>query len=145
MMVSWQLTDTYAALTLNSLISVGATFMFRQFMKSIPRELSEAAEIDGCGRMAYFFKILIPLCKTIIVTFSLKAFVGIYNSYLWPFLVTTRDNMRPITTGITLISTKAHDGLTLAAASLTAIIPMIIYGLGMEQIVAGMTAGAVKN
>lgn len=145
MMVGWHLVDTYAALTLNSLISVGAVFMFRQYMKSIPKELSEAASIDGCGRMTYFFRILVPLCKTMIVTFSLRAFVGIYNSYMWPFLVTTKDSMRTITTGVALISTKSHDGLTLAAASITAIIPMIVYAFGMDQIVAGMTAGAVKN
>lgn len=145
MISGWKLIDTYAALTITSLTNVGAVFMFRQYMKSLPKELWEAASMDGCGYMTYFNYILVPLCKTMVVTFSLRTFVTIYNSYFWPFLVTTKDSMRTVTTGVALISSTSHSGLTLAAAITTSVIPLIVYAFGMDKIVEGMTAGAVKS
>lgn len=145
MIVKWGLIDTYAGLTINGLISVGAVFMFRQYMQTIPKELWEAASIDGCGATTYFIQILVPLCKTMIVTYSLRAFVTIYNSYMWPYLVTTKDAMRTVQTGVAQISMNNHGGITLAAATITSVIPLLIYFFGMDQIVEGMTAGAVKS
>ncbi|MBQ8802208.1 MAG: carbohydrate ABC transporter permease [Tyzzerella sp.] len=145
MIVKWRLIDTYAGLTLPSLVGVSAVFLFRQYMQTVPKELREAALIDGCGDIKYFIQILTPLCKTMIVTFSLRAFVNIYNSYMWPYLVTTKDALRTVQTGVAQISMNNHGGITLAAATITSIIPLVVYFFGMDQIVEGMTAGAVKS
>ena len=145
MIMQWGLIDTYAGLTITGLTSVGAVFLFRQYMQTIPKELWEAASIDGCGHMRYFGSILVPLCKTMIVTFSLRAFVTIYNNYMWPYLVTTKDSMRTVQTGVAMISMNNHAGITLAAATITSLIPLVVYFFGMDQIVEGMTAGAVKS
>lgn len=145
MILKWNMIDTYAGLTITGLTDVGAVFLFRQTMQSTPKELREAATIDGCGDMRYFFSILVPICKTMVVTFALRAFVNVYNSYMWPLLVTTRDEMRTVQTGVASIAWSSHDGLTLAAATITSIIPLLIYFFGMDEIVEGMTAGAVKS
>ena len=145
MIMNWGLIDTYAGLTITGLTDVAAVFLFRQNMKAVPYELREASMLDGCGEMRYLFSILIPLCKPIIAAYSLRAFIFIYNNYMWPLLVTTQDKMRTIQTGVAQLSWSSHSGLVLAAAMLTSIIPLIVYFFGMDKIVEGMTAGAVKS
>lgn len=145
MIMGWGLIDTYAGLTIAGLTDVSAVFLFRQNMKAVPHELREASMLDGCGEMRYLFSILLPICKPIIAAYSLRAFIFIYNNYMWPLLVTTTDNMRTIQTGVAQLSWSSHSGLVLAAAMITSIIPLVVYFFGMDKIVEGMTAGAVKN
>lgn len=145
MIMSWRLIDTYAGLSITGLVDVAAVFMFKQNMQSVPKALHEAAIIDGCGPIKYFFHILIPVCKTIIVAYGLRCFVNVFNSYMWPLLVTTKDEMRTIQTGVAQLSWSSHPGLVFAAAIISSIIPLVIYFFGMDFIVEGMTAGAIKN
>ena len=145
MIMNWGLIDTYAGLTITGLVDVAAVFMFKQNMQSVPRELREASTIDGCGPMKYFFHILVPVCKTITVAYGMRCFVNVYNSYMWPLLVTTKDEMRTIQTGVAQLSWSSHGGLVLAAAMISSLIPLVIYFFGMDSIVEGMTAGAVKS
>lgn len=145
MVMRWGLIDTFAGLTIVHLVDVSAVFMFRQNMLSIPKSLWEAANIDGCGHMKYFFRILIPLNKTIIVAYGLRAFIATYNNFMWPLLVTTKDAMRTIQTGVAQLSWSSHSGLVLASAIIASIIPLTVFFFGMDSIVEGMTAGAVKS
>lgn len=145
MIMGWGLIDTYAGLTIAGLTDVSAVFLFRQNMQTIPKEMREAATMDGCGRTRYLFMILIPMCKSIMSAYALRCFINIYNNYMWPLLVTTKDDMRTIQTGVAQLSWSSHNGLVLAAAMITSIIPLIVYFFGMDKIVEGMTAGAVKS
>lgn len=145
MVAGWNMVDTYAGLTIVGLISVGAVFLFRQSMLSVPISLWEAAKMDGCGEMRFFAQILVPLCKSIIVAQTLLAVIGCYNDYLWPMLVTTKDTMRTIQTGIVYLTGVAHPGRTMAAVLIVLIIPIIMFIFGIDRIMEGVTAGAVKN
>lgn len=145
MVAGWHLIDTYAGLTIVGLVSVGAVFLFRQAMLSIPISLWEAAKIDGCGEMRYFVRILVPLCKSIVVAQTLLALIGCYNDYLWPMLVTTKDTMRTIQTGIVYLTGVAHPGRTMAAVLIVLVIPIIMFIFGVDRIMEGVTAGAVKD
>ena len=147
MMQQWRLIDTYAGLTVVGLTDITAVFLFRQNMKAVPYELREASMLDGCGELRYLFSILVPLCKPIIAAYALRAFIFIYNNFMWPFLVTTTDSMRTIQTGVAQLSwgESGNSGIVLAAAMITSIIPLIVYFFGMDKIVEGMTAGAVKS
>ena len=145
MIMNWGMIDSYAGLTITSLTNVGAMFMFRQAMRGLPRALWEAAILDGCGKMQYFFTILVPLCRTVIVTFAMNSFIAIYNNYMWPMLVTTRDSMRTIQTGVVELTRSSHSGIVMAAAFVVSVIPVVVYLCGMDMIVEGITAGAVKD
>lgn len=145
MVVKWGFIDTYMGLAVNGLVSAGATFMFRQAMLSSPRSLWEAARIDGCGRIRYFTRILIPICKSIITAQVLLAVIGTYNDYLWPMLVTTRDSIRTVQTGVAYLTGVANQGYTMAAVLLVLLIPVLLFIFGIDRIVEGVTAGAVKN
>lgn len=145
MMVNWGLINTYASLTITHLVSVAATFMFRQNMLSLPRSLWEAARMDGCGYMKYFGKIMVPLCKPLIVARVMESFIAMYNSHLWPQLVINKNSMRTVQVGVASIVGAEHYGIVLSATTLVLIIPVAIFIFGMDHITEGMTAGAVKN
>lgn len=141
------LIDTYAGLTITGLVDIGCIFLLRQQMMTIPKALREAARLDGCGDIRFYFRIAMPLSKSIIVAQVLSSFITIYNSYLWPRLVTSTDEMRTVQTGIANLirDTGRNTGSVLAGAILSMIIPVIIYVFGIKRIVEGMTAGAVKS
>ena len=92
--------DTYAGLTLPLIASATATFLFRQFFLTVPEELAEAARIDGAGPMRFFFDILLPLSRTSIAALFVIMFIYGWNQYLWPLLVTTREDMYTVVIGI---------------------------------------------
>jgi len=92
--------DTYAGLTLPLIASATATFLFRQFFLTVPEELAEAARIDGAGPMRFFIDILLPLSRTSIAALFVIMFIYGWNQYLWPLLVTTREDMYTVVIGI---------------------------------------------
>lgn len=145
MIVKWDLIDTYASLTITHLVAVGAIFMFRQNMLSIPKSLWEAARMDGCGHMKYFSSILVPLCKPLIAARIIESFIYTYNSHLWPTLVITSNEMKTVQVGIAGITGAEHYGIVLAATTIVLIIPVLIFVLGMDKITEGLTTGAVKS
>lgn len=139
------LVNTYAGITITSLVSVSGIFMLRQNMLAMPKELWEAARMDGCGYMQYFYKVVLPLCKSILAALTISSFVTIYNSYFWPLLVTNIDEMRTIQTGLASFIMVNQYGWILAATCLAMIIPVFLFIFGLDKIVEGMTAGAVKS
>ncbi len=141
-----ELTDTYLGMTITSLVSISGMFMLRQHMMTLPTSLWESAKIDGCAELKYFYKIVLPLSKGIIAAQVLNSFIGIYNQYLWPLLVTSSEKMQTIQTGIANLVRDMYwnPGGALAGAVICMIIPVTVYIIGLDQIVGGLTSGAVK-
>ena len=142
-----RLTDTYLGLTLPFLASGMSIFLMRQFYMTLPRELKEAATIDGCGDMRFLFSIAFPLSLPATCSLALYRFIDAYNQYFWPLLVTNRDQMRTlqIGTGILKDSEAANYGLVLAAAMIVIIPAILFFIIGQKWLVKGMVAGAVKG
>ena len=141
-----ELMDNYLGMTVVSFVSISGMFMLRQHMLSLPLALWEAAKIDGCKEMRYFFSFILPLSKSIIFAQVITSFISVYNSYLWPLMVTSTESMRTIQTGIANLVRDMYwnPGGALAGAVVCMVIPVVIYVFGTEQIVSGMTSGAVK-
>lgn len=144
---SWGLIDTYLGLSITSMIAGTSVFMMRQTFLSQVRDIKEAAVLDGCGEMRYFFKMAMPLARPTIVSLVLMRFIGIYNAYFWPLLVTNKDTMRTIQVGMArLVGTDMPEyGLILAGAVLCIIPSVIVFILGQDYLVKGMSDGAVKG
>lgn len=139
--------NTFAGLTITGLINISAMFMLRQHMRSLPKELWEAARIDGCRPMKYFSKVVLPLSVPIISAQAITSFIGSYNAYLWPLMVTSTQEMRTIQVGMAQLMSD-HSigyGTVLAGAIICMLIPVIAFIFGQEHIVKGLTAGAVKS
>lgn len=97
---SFGLLNSFTGLTLPLLASATGTFLFRQFFKTIPKELVDAAKLDGAGPIRFFFDVVLPLSKTQIAALFVILFVYGWNQYLWPLVITTETKMATIVMGI---------------------------------------------
>lgn len=161
MMVPWEVTmipnyltvrsldwlDTYQGLTIPFLATAFGTFLLRQFFMQLPKELFEAAKIDGCGHIRYFLFHMLPLSRPALGTLAVYSFLNMYNSYLWPLLVTNSKPMRTVQIGISMLEFQESTSWNLVFAGITlAILPsLLLLVFGLKQLVRGMAAGALKG
>jgi sn-glycerol 3-phosphate transport system permease protein len=134
--------DTYAGLTLPLIASATATFLFRQFFLTVPEELAEAARIDGAGPMRFFVDILLPLSRTSIAALFVIMFIYGWNQYLWPLLVTTREDMYTVVIGIKRMvaggDTLIEWQYVMATAMLALLPPAVVVLLMQRLFVKGL-------
>ena len=134
--------DSYAGLTLPLIASATATFLFRQFFLTIPDELVEAARIDGAGPMRFFKDILLPLSKTSIAALFVIQFIYGWNQYLWPLIMTTREDMYPVVVGIKRMIAGGDAvtdwNLVMATAMLAMLPPALVVLLMQKWFVKGL-------
>ncbi|KAA2235014.1 sn-glycerol-3-phosphate ABC transporter permease UgpE [Salinarimonas soli] len=136
------LLDTYAGLTIPLIASATATLLFRQFFMTIPDELVEASKIDGAGPIRFFFDTVLPLSRTTIASLFVILFIYGWNQYLWPLLITTRDDMQTIVIGIKKMIVTS-DALTewqivMATAILAMVPPVLVVVLMQKLFVKGL-------
>ena len=136
------LLDTYAGLTLPLIASATATLLFRQFFMTVPDELLEASKIDAAGPFKFFKDTLLPLSLTSIAAMFVIQFIYGWNQYLWPLLITTKDNMQTIVIGIRKMLTT-QDALTewqlaMATAMLAMLPPVAVVVLMQRLFVKGL-------
>lgn len=146
-MTSLHWTDTYLALIIPNLTSVFGIFMMRQFLMSVPDELLDAARIDGCSEFKVFNQIVLPLAIPGIATLIILTFMGTWNDFLWPRIVTNSEKLFTLPVGLAQLQMKNTSNVAqiMAGTVLTAL-PMIIVFLFMQrQFIEGMTAGALKE
>ncbi len=140
-------TDTYLALIVPNLTSIFGIFLMRQFMMTIPNELLDAARIDGCSEFGVFRKVALPLALPGIATLIIFTFMGTWNDFLWPRIVTKTESLYTLPVGLAQLQMKNTSNVAqiMAGTVLTAL-PMIIVFLFMQrQFIEGMTAGALKE
>lgn len=142
-----KLTDTYLGLMIVYFVSANNMFIMRQSMLSMPKELKEAAYIDGCGNARFFIDIVVPCSKSIIVAVFISSFVGLWNAYFWPLLVTNSDNMRTVQLGLQRLHTESDIayGPAMAGTCFILIPSIIVFAVFQRKIVRGITSGAVKG
>jgi multiple sugar transport system permease protein len=142
------LVNTYAALILtNAAFNLAfAIWILRAFFASIPREIEEAAEVDGCGRVGTLLRIVLPLARPALVTAVIFAFIAAWNEYIVALTLMTDADMKPLTVGITsYVTAYVQHWNLLFAASLIAIVPVVVLFVLIEPyLVTGLTAGSVK-
>ncbi|MCZ8523496.1 MULTISPECIES: carbohydrate ABC transporter permease [Paenibacillus] len=144
---SWDWLDSYQALIVPFLASAFGVFLLRQFFLQLPRELFEAARIDGCGHGYIFLRIVLPLSKPALATLGVYSFLNHWNMYLWPLLVTNDEKLRTVQIGISMLQFEEMTSwnLVLAGVVLVLLPSLLLLLLGLKQLVRGMTAGAVKG
>ena len=134
--------DTYAGITVPLIASATATFLFRQFFLTVPDELVEASRIDGAGPLRFFKDVLVPLSSTSIAAIFVIQFIYGWNQYLWPLLVTTREEMYPVVMGIRrMISggdAATEWNVVMATAILAMIPPALVVILMQKWFVKGL-------
>lgn len=139
--------DTYYALIVPSVFNAFGIFLLRQFFMTIPKELDDAAIIDGCSRLGILFRIIVPLSKPAFATIAIFTFMGQWNSYIWPLIVTNSESMRMISVGISMFQDQFSTQWTLMmAASATATVPMlIVFFFAQRYFIEGITLTGMKG
>ncbi len=126
--------DHYEALIVPWTASAFSIFLLRQFFRSIPSELYDAAVIDGCGHLRFLSAIVLPLSQPALITSGLFTFLGSWNSLMWPLLVTNNPQMRPLQVGISSFITDAGTQVQLLLAAVTiSIVPVILLYLLLQR------------
>lgn len=122
-------------------------FLFRQVFVSLPDDVWEAAQLDFCNPVKYFFTMVLPMSKTVVATVSVFTFLGVWNDYLWPSLVFTSSDLLTAQIGLNSITSNDNTtmGQTLAVITMITIPVIIIYALFSKQIVEGVVSTGSKE
>lgn len=141
------LLNTVLGYILPSIVNPFNIFLFRQVFVSLPDDVYEAAQLDFCGPVKYFFTMVLPMSKTVVATVSVFTFLNVWNDYLWPSLVFTSSDLLTAQIGLNSITSNDNTtmGQTLAVITLVTIPVIIIYSLFSKQIVEGVTSTGSKE
>ena len=135
------------ALTVPFMASVFSIFLLRQFFIQIPDELWDAARIDGAGHLRFLIRIVLPISKAPIMTVLIFGFIGSWNAFLWPLLVTIKPDWRPLMVGLWTFVTEAgpETQLLMAGAVITIIPILILYFFTQKQFTEGIATTGLKG
>ncbi len=139
--------NTYMALIVPWLASAYSVFFLRQFFLQLPKDLFEAATIDGCTRFQFYYKVVLPLSIPSMVTLGIFSFLANWNSFVWPLIVTNDTSLRVIQVGLSYFSSEAGTrwGPLMAASTMT-ILPLVIgYFLAQKQFVESQATTGMKE
>jgi sn-glycerol 3-phosphate transport system permease protein len=140
--------NTYQALIIPHLATAIGAFLLRQAFLSIPREVLDAAKVDGAGHLRTLWGIMIPLSLPVLVTFGLIATQDVWNDFLWPLIITNTANMRTLPIGIFwLLDSEGNTqwGVVMVGAMYVILPLLILFWFAQRYIVEGIAAGAVKG
>jgi sn-glycerol 3-phosphate transport system permease protein len=139
--------NTYQGLAVPFLATAFGTFLIRQVFLTLPRDLRDAAAIDGVGHVGFLRHVAVPLVRPTVGALALFTFLSTWAQYLWPTLITTESDMNTLQAGLKQISEARLDepNLVMAGTVIAAIPIAIVLLLFQRQLVRGLTAGAVKG
>jgi len=140
-------TNSLQGLTAPFLATALGIFLIRQGFLGVPRDLRDAAALDGFGHVQFLWRVAIPLSRPVIAAFTVLSFLGAWNGYLWPRSITDSSDWHTIQIGLRAVTQSSADQVNVgvAAALLAALPVLVILILFQRHIVRGLTAGAVKG
>ncbi|HKM42712.1 MAG TPA: carbohydrate ABC transporter permease [Limnochordia bacterium] len=139
--------DSYWGLILPGIAGPFGVFLMKQFLSTLPTELIESATIDGCGEWQTFVKVILPLSKPGLAVLGIFTFMGQWNEFLWPLIVTNSSSMRTLPVGLALLQEELpmQYGLLMAGATFAAIPMIVIFLMFQKYFLKGITVGALKG
>jgi multiple sugar transport system permease protein len=148
---SYGLADNYLGMILPFAVNATAVFIFRQFFVQLPREMFESARIDGASELAILRRIAVPLARPAIITALIVTFIGPWNEFLWPFLITKQHDLQPLAVAlanyISTVAARAANpfGSILAGAVVLALPAVVIFIVFQRQFVQSHLGSGVKG
>jgi multiple sugar transport system permease protein len=139
-------TDSYQGIMFPGLISAFGVFLMRQFFTGVPNDLIDAGRLDGFSEFRIFWKIAVPQVKPAIAALCIFTFLGNWNAYIWPLIVTRSEEMRTLPVGIAFFSTESGSAfhLIMAAAALATIPVLVVFLIFQRQIIKGIVLTGLK-
>jgi multiple sugar transport system permease protein len=147
LMRSLGLVNTYMGAILPTAAGIFGIFLVRQFARSIPDELLDAARVDGAGEWVIYRRLVLPLLKPVLVTLGVFTFLGTWNDFLWPLVVLTDDSKYTLPVALAnLVGEHAQDTELMMAGSVLTVLPVLVLFLSLQRVyIEGITAGGVKE
>ncbi|NUP65556.1 MAG: carbohydrate ABC transporter permease [Nonomuraea sp.] len=141
------LIDTLGALIVPSLVTPFAVFLFRQFFLSLPREMEEAAWIDGCSRLRVLFSIVLPLARPALATVAVLTFLTAWNDLSWPLIAINHDTQYTLQLGLTTFQGQHHTKWSaVMAGNVITVLPVLIaFLLAQKTFVQSLTSSGIKG
>lgn len=139
-------TDSYQGIMFPGMISAFGVFLMRQFFTGVPNDLIDAGRLDGFSEFRIFWKIAVPQVKPAIAALCIFTFLGNWNAYIWPLIVTRSEEMRTLPVGIAFFSTESGSAfhLIMAAAALATIPVLVVFLIFQRQIIKGIVLTGLK-
>jgi multiple sugar transport system permease protein len=146
-MVRFHWVDTYKALIIPGIFSAYGTFLLRQFFMTLPKELEEAAVIDGCNPWTIFWRIMLPLTVPALAALTFFVVLWSWNDFIWPLVVTNDESMRVLSVGInSLQGVYTSQQPLLMAGAVMATIPLLIFFIVLQKfVIKGITFSGIKG
>ncbi|MEU1529042.1 carbohydrate ABC transporter permease [Streptomyces fagopyri] len=141
------LIDTLGALIVPSLVTPFAVFLFRQFFLSLPREMEEAAWIDGCSRLRVLFSIVLPLARPALATVAVLTFLSTWNDLSWPLIALNHDTRYTLQLGLTTFQGQHHTRWSaVMAGNVITVLPVLVaFLLAQKTFVQSLTSSGLKG
>lgn len=141
-----QLTNTLVGIALPTLVSGFGIFLFRQFMATIPRELLEAARLDGAGEFRTFWSVVLPISKPVLAVQAVLAFIAGWNSFLWPLIIASDQRLYTLSVGLQLLNQQisVNPALQMAGATLMVVPVLLVFVFFQRYVVQGFTLSGLK-
>lgn len=141
------LKNSLGAVIFPSLAMVFGVFLMRQFMKTIPSELIEAAKIDGASEFTIYWRIVLPLTKPALATLGILTYMAVWNSFLWPLIILNKNYLYTLPVGLKTLQDKnlVNYGLLMSGAAIAAIPMIIVFLFFQKYFVKGLTLGGLKG
>lgn len=142
-----QLVNSYSAIVLPGIANAGTIFFFRQYLRSIPKEIIQSGRVDGANEYAIYFRVIMPIMKPSFAAMAILNGMNSWNNLLWPFMVLGDQNKFTLPIGLkTLLTPYGNNYDLLIVGSFFSIIPIFILFIAFQKyFIDGMTAGAVKG
>ncbi|MDD3149392.1 MAG: carbohydrate ABC transporter permease [Candidatus Gastranaerophilales bacterium] len=141
--------DTYQALIIPGMFGGFGVFLLRQWFKTLPIELENAAKIDGCNIFQTFWKIALPLALPALATLAIFTFITMWNSFMWPLIVTNSEAMRTLPVGLAIFKGSFREttewGQLMACAVISVIPVILVFLVGQKYFIKGIISGSVKE
>ena len=139
--------DTYWGIMFPGVMTAFGVFLMKQFMEGIPSELLDAARMDGVSEFGLFWRIALPLVKPALAALCIFTFLGNWNSFLWPVIITEKMDMRTVPVGLSFFSGEAGSAweLIMAGASMATIPVLIVFLIFQRQIIKGIALTGLKG
>jgi len=144
----WKMVNTYPGIVLPGASIAFGTFLLRQYFRTIPPDLTDAAKVDGAGHLRTLLHVVLPVAAPAVATTALLCITAKWNEYIWPLLITTTEDMRTLPVGISRLLDQEGNtewGLVMAATLFVTVPVMLIFLYAQRFVVDGIAAGAVKG
>ena len=147
MLKSLGLVNTYAGVLVPSLASIFGIFLVRQYARSIPDEMLEAARIDGAGEFRIFTAVVLPTLRPILATLAVFSFLTAWNDFFWPLIILTDDDLYTLPVALAVLSREhvQDNELMMAGSVVTLLPPLLLFFVLQRYYLAGLFAGSVKG